>query len=158
MICQGMPLASCFPVSRPFRSQPKITCGVMPMAAAAPCTEYVPSGHRGGFAALPLILLISHLPWRTLYRRSGSSRRRSSTASNLRLALAHEVLDRRADRSQVFSGMEEVSMNFWLAGGFCEQEPWRALQNSVSSKGDNSLPQGGQKQDDANTKKHYVLV
>jgi len=33
MICQGMPLASCFPVSRPLRSQSNMICGVMPMAA-----------------------------------------------------------------------------------------------------------------------------
>jgi hypothetical protein len=39
MICQGMPLASCFPVSRPLRSQSNMICGVMPIAAAAPCTE-----------------------------------------------------------------------------------------------------------------------
>ena len=39
MICHGMPLASCFPLSRPFRSQSNMTCDVMPMAAAAPCTE-----------------------------------------------------------------------------------------------------------------------
>ena len=38
-ICQGMPLASCVPVSHPFRSQSNMTCGVMPMAAAAPWTE-----------------------------------------------------------------------------------------------------------------------
>ena len=35
-ICQGMPLASCLPVSHPLRSQSNMTCGVMPMAAAAP--------------------------------------------------------------------------------------------------------------------------
>ena len=39
MICQGMPLASCFPLNRPFRSQSNMTWGVMPIAAAAPCTE-----------------------------------------------------------------------------------------------------------------------
>ena len=39
VICQGMPLASCFPVSRPLRSRSNMTCGVMPMAAAAPRTE-----------------------------------------------------------------------------------------------------------------------
>ena len=38
-ICQGIPLASCVPVSHPFRSQSNMTCGVMPMAAAAPWTE-----------------------------------------------------------------------------------------------------------------------
>jgi hypothetical protein len=36
-----------------------MTCGVMPMAAAAPCTEYVPSDHRGGFGSLPLILTVA---------------------------------------------------------------------------------------------------
>jgi hypothetical protein len=34
VICQGMPLASCFPVSRPLRSQSNKTCGVMPTATA----------------------------------------------------------------------------------------------------------------------------
>ena len=38
-ICQGIPLASCLPVSHPFRSQSKMVCGVMPIMAAAPCTE-----------------------------------------------------------------------------------------------------------------------
>ena len=39
VICQGIPLATCFPVSHPLRSQSNMTCGVMPMAVAAPCTE-----------------------------------------------------------------------------------------------------------------------
>ena len=38
-ICQGIPLASCLPVSQPFRSQSNMTCGVMPIALAAPWTE-----------------------------------------------------------------------------------------------------------------------
>ena len=28
VICQGVPLASCFPVSRPLRSQSNMTCGI----------------------------------------------------------------------------------------------------------------------------------